>query len=570
MTAERIALEDFNQHFSSYTELSSVALGGRIIDVSDEFFAEAFHLLLVEPAPSMKGQFGPNGALFSGWETRRHNPTFDWCMIQLGTTGTLCGFDVDTANFNGNEAPEVSIYALHDPELKDPTHDDPRWTEVLPRSNLGPSSRHLFKIPETTSYNYVKIHMYPDGGIARFRAYGEVSPVHPTSDVAFDLAHVFAGGRVLAVSDQHFGVGSNLILPGRGKNMGDGWETKRSRTKGHNDWVIIQLGAPGHLEQVEIDTNHFLGNFPESCEIHAIRDTGDIDWSSSSAIPDNSHWTLVLPRTKLTAHKQHYFELENVEDRVFTHIKVTIHPDGGMKRVRIIGRKATQDPSVVASESNMSDTSLNKTRPSARSISRASTRSTNITTFPVEPLTSEAFQPFGQVIQAYNPSSAASSSLKVTPANGGTASKFHKLSLLSSSYPENSGATTGISVYRCQPLKDIVNGVTVLRTLERHSYTSQAFIPMGAGTGDGIEDPSGRYLVVVAQNGVDDKPAMQTLKAFVATTAQGISYNAGIWHQPMTVLDKSLDLACVETQIGDGSKADCEILDLESTCILQL
>lgn len=58
---------------------------------------------------------------------------------------------------------------------------------------------------------------------------------------AFDLAHVFAGGRVEFTSDQHFGVGSNLILPGRGKDMGDGWETKRSRAKGHNDWTIIKL-----------------------------------------------------------------------------------------------------------------------------------------------------------------------------------------------------------------------------------------------------------------------------------------------------------------------------------------
>lgn len=66
-------------------------------------------------------------------------------------------------------------------------------------------------------------------------------PVHPSTQTPFDLAHVFAGGRVVRVSDQHFGIGSNLILPGRGKNMGDGWETKRSRTKGHTDWVIIQL-----------------------------------------------------------------------------------------------------------------------------------------------------------------------------------------------------------------------------------------------------------------------------------------------------------------------------------------
>lgn len=56
-----------------------------------------------------------------------------------------------------------------------------------------------------------------------------------------DLAHVFSGGRAVFISDQHFGVGSNLLLPGRGKDMGDGWETKRSREKGHNDYVIIRL-----------------------------------------------------------------------------------------------------------------------------------------------------------------------------------------------------------------------------------------------------------------------------------------------------------------------------------------
>ena len=80
--------------------MSSVALGGKVTSVSDDFFAEVHHLLLVEvtsivssrtwslfvnstdsftqPAPSMKGQFGPKGALYSGWESRRHNPAYDW------------------------------------------------------------------------------------------------------------------------------------------------------------------------------------------------------------------------------------------------------------------------------------------------------------------------------------------------------------------------------------------------------------------------------------------------------------------------------------------------------------
>jgi allantoicase len=86
--------------------------------------------------------------------------------------------------------------------------------------------------------------MYPDGGIARFRAYGKVIPAPPLpglENAPLDLAHVLNGGRVVAVSDQHFGVGPNLLLPGRGLDMGDGWETKRSRAPGHLDWAIIRL-----------------------------------------------------------------------------------------------------------------------------------------------------------------------------------------------------------------------------------------------------------------------------------------------------------------------------------------
>lgn len=112
--------------FTHATELSSVAIGAKVLTVSDDFFASAHDLLLVEPAQSLKGQFGPNGALYSGWESRRHNPTFDWCIIQLGTSGSLIGFDVDTSHFNGNEAPAVSVDAFLGPPDITPAHDDPR------------------------------------------------------------------------------------------------------------------------------------------------------------------------------------------------------------------------------------------------------------------------------------------------------------------------------------------------------------------------------------------------------------------------------------------------------------
>lgn len=240
---------------------------------------------------------------------------------------------------------------------------------------------------------------------------------------------------------------------------------------------------------------------------------------------------------------------------MYTHVKVTIHPDGGIKRIRIIGRRIARNPHTNIPAELTSEVSSRTTILSAAA---------KVVTVPVLPLTPEAFAAFGQVVQAYEDHAAVPKGIKVTSANGGTATKFHKLSLLDANYPQGSGATSGISVYRCKPLEDIsADGTVDLTVLERHPFTNQAFLPMGHGGGEGVGDPGDGYLVVVAQNSADDRPDMQTLRAFRATTAQGIVYKTGIWHQPMTVLRKGLDLACVETQIGDGRAADCEILELD-------
>ncbi|KAH9935328.1 allantoicase [Fomitopsis serialis] len=530
--------------------LDLVALGGKVESFSDEFFAEAFHLLLVEvfdyifnpsfvideaqPAPSLKGQFGPKGALYSGWETRRHNPTHDWCIIKLGTTGTILGFDIDTTHFNGNEAPEVSVDALYQPDDQPaPQSDGANWSEILPRSPLGPSSKHLFKINPTEGLNYVKLNMYPDGGIARFRVYGLVSPVFPADlSVQLDLAHVFSGGRVVYTSDQHFGVGSNLILPGRGKDMGDGWETKRSRHKGHKDWVIIKL------------------EFPESCELRALSS----EELNPVSVPEED-WTLILPRTKLGPHRQHFFQLHNVDGKAFTHVKVTIYPDGGIKRIRIVGRRTGGDITAPVPPGAASETA-------GANIQQGDAAGPIL---PALPLTPEAFAPFGQVVQAYSDLNAVPSprATRITGANQGTAVKFHKLALLESSYPADTGATSGLSIYRCKPIEVAPGGQWEVKLLERHPCTNQAFIPMGGG--EGLDSPGETYLVIVAKNGADDKPDLQSMRAFIATAGQGIVYNTGIWHHPMAVIDRTMDFTCVETQVGNGDKLDCEIVELDGS-----
>lgn len=559
-----LKLDDFKSELSTLTELSSVALGGRIVSVSDEFFAEAENLIKVEPAPSLKGQFGPKGALFSGWESRRHNPAFDWCIIKLGARGFIEGFDIDTSWFNGNEAPEVSVDALSSTEAEPPQQDDTRWVTILPRLPLGPHSRHLFKIPaKGESFNYVKLNMYPDGGIARFRVYGLVKTIFDSPTELMDLASVFSGARVVFTSDQHFGVGSNLLLPGRGKDMGDGWETKRSRTPGHHDYVIVKLGHPGYLEHAEVDTAHFKGNFPESCELHCLL--------SDKIVPGAEEpWTLVLPRTKLGPHRRHLLQLENVDGQRYSHARLTIFPDGGVKRLRLFGRldPTGARPSEAPLALSQDDLSLPATPPVERPTVSART-------IPALWLTAEAFAPFGHVVQAWADVHAVPKGIKTSPANQGTAVKFHRLAPVLSSYPADSAASTALGVFRAGVTPGAApGGEFFVRLLERHPCTNQAFIPMGTGGGigeDAIQGPPARaYLVVVALNGADDKPDVGTMRAFVATTAQGIVYGTGIWHHPLIALESTIDFTCVETQIGNGHRLDCEIVDVEPTKIVRV
>ncbi|KAM0746786.1 Allantoicase [Meredithblackwellia eburnea MCA 4105] len=339
-----VPLANFNEEFGSLIELSSNALGASIHSVSDEFFAEASNLLKPSPAISMKGQFGPNGALFDGWESRRHQHDHDWVIVKLGAPlADVVGVDIDTANFNGNESPASDVWGVRwDGPTEKLTAKSPEWRQLMPITPLGPSSPHLFRFTTPSGpITHVKLTMHPDGGIGRFRAYGHVilpEATPETLSAPLDLAYVLNGARAIAQSDQHFGKGANLILPGRGKDMGDGWETKRSRGRlgtGEGDWVVIKLGEKGWVEWLDLDTKHFCGNFPHSWAVYGID-------SEELLPPATADWEPLLlpsPETKPAAHRHHFFRASKLSHPI-THIRVNIYPDGGLKRVRAIGFRA--------------------------------------------------------------------------------------------------------------------------------------------------------------------------------------------------------------------------------------
>ncbi|SJX62032.1 related to DAL2-allantoinase [Sporisorium reilianum f. sp. reilianum] len=592
MTA--LALDQFDAVLgSASTEISSVALGGRILSTSDEWFAPASSLLKVGPAPSLKGQFGPKGALFDGWETRRHNPTYDWVILRLGPNagGRLIGFDVDTANFSGNEAPEISIHALAlTPEEEAKTgntlaENDERWECVVPVSPCGPSQRHLFTVAEGKGdkiYTHIKLHMIPDGGIARFRVYGVIPPPPvgqgegeqvSAENAAFnvlDLAHCLNGGRVVFTDDNHFGAGSNIILPGRGKDMGDGWETRRSRAKGHFNWSIVKLGEPGFLSYAEVDTAHFLGNFPESTEILAtVHD--------SPTVPSaDAQWVTLLPRSKLGPGRRHFFALADGSSAPFTHVMVKMHPDGGIKRFRVHGRRASpvlaanippaslpavavpqdiQDPLPSATSDPFAPVSA---ATSLAPASATATTSMGIVVhgqfLPAVPLTTQAFASYGAVIDG--PSSSNPDDDKAFKiVNQGTARKYLDLAEIVNNYPHEAGARTNVHVYRCDPAARLPFEV---KLLERHRFTTQAFIPMVP-----IHGQQQGFLVVVAHNGQDDRPDLTTLGVFLASTEQAIQYHPGIWHHPMIALGtQPTDFACIVNESGSQPQLDCDEVEV--------
>ncbi|MBL7003128.1 MAG: allantoicase [Gammaproteobacteria bacterium] len=325
-----------NRFSQKYINLANPRLGAKVLFATDEFFAPCERMLQEHPAVFIPGKFDDHGKWMDGWESRRKRVEgYDYCIIRLGKAGVLYGVDIDTSHFMGNHPPSASIDGCFLAE-GDP-NDDTQWTEVLASVNLEQDSHHLHDIEDSNTYSHLRLNIYPDGGIARLRVYGE--PQCNWSDIdedqIIDLAALRYGGLPIACSDQAFGSSIlNLNMPGRGINMGDGWETKRRRVPG-NEWVIIQLGHPGILKAIELDTAHYKGNFPDTASVQAGFIRGG---TCDSTVTQSIFWQDVLPSQKLKMDHIHRYENELIDIGEVTHVRVNICPDGGLSRVRLFGQ----------------------------------------------------------------------------------------------------------------------------------------------------------------------------------------------------------------------------------------
>ena len=319
--------------FKHYTNVADERLGALALFASDEFFAAKERMLQAGEPQWRAGVYDAHGKWMDGWESRRRRDAgHDYCVVRLGAAATIAVLEIDTRHFTGNYPPFASVEACRvagDPD------GNTSWSALLPQVAVSGNQRNFFRVESAQVWTHLKLNIFPDGGVARFRAYGIVQYdwTGAAPDGPVDLVAALHGGRALACSDEHYGSMHNVLLPGRGKSMADGWETRRRREPGY-DWVILQLGMPGRISAVEIDTAHFKGNFPHQVSVQGTLLQGRAD---GHVVSQSLYWPTLLEPRFLRADSEHRFQEEVRDHGVVSHVRVNIHPDGGLSRVRLLG-----------------------------------------------------------------------------------------------------------------------------------------------------------------------------------------------------------------------------------------
>ena len=167
-----------------------------------------------------------------------------------------------------------------------------------------------------------------------------------------DLAVRTFGGAVVWANDEAFAGRENLVNPGPAtfspRTFGakgqvyDGWETRRRRPthEGDHDEAIVRLGSPGVVRAVVVDTSFFTGNFPSEASVEGLC----VDGTPTVEDLRSADWTTLVGRTSLAGDTENVFAVDS--PRRWTHVRLSIHPDGGVARLRVHG-EVVADPAVV-------------------------------------------------------------------------------------------------------------------------------------------------------------------------------------------------------------------------------
>ena len=325
-----------NNSIQGLVNLASPKMGTKILAFSDDFFGEVTRMLNDKDPIFIEDKYDNHGKWMDGWESkRRRDGGNDWAILKLGSAGIISKIEIDTSYFTGNFPPFFSLEGIYS---ETEPNKDSNWKSLIAKTNLVGDCKNNFELNLKEKFNFVRLQIFPDGGVARIRLFGEVKYNWDrfNNEEIIELSSLKLGGSILAYNNAHYGDVSALLSEGRGKTMGDGWETRRRREPG-NDWIIIKLAQKGNIEKIEIDTAHFKGNYPDRASIQAI--SIDKNITTKDLIQSSENWDVILDETKLTADNIHEYEINSNSKAEATHIRLNIYPDGGVSRLRIFGKK---------------------------------------------------------------------------------------------------------------------------------------------------------------------------------------------------------------------------------------
>ena len=316
-------------------DLAQPRLGSKVVYKTDEFFAKANRIINSDEPIFLENKFDKHGKWMDGWETRRkRNKGYDYLIIRLGKKGRISKVNIDTTHFNGNQPNHASLQACY--SEKNIPDKKTKWKTILKKKKIRPSYQNMFTINKNSIFTHVKLSIFPDGGVARLRLHGSLATEKLLfGKKTFNLSSILNGASIIACNNEHFGKAENVLAPGKAKNMGDGWETRRSRGKNF-DWLIFKCAKLGTITKIEIDTHHFKGNYPDMCSLQAANLTGKI--SKNLIVKKSKKWKLLLNKVKLHAHKKHNFQNQLMKNKKVNYIKINIFPDGGISRIKVFGR----------------------------------------------------------------------------------------------------------------------------------------------------------------------------------------------------------------------------------------
>ena len=242
-------------------DVASASFGTKVVYCSDEFFADSGRMLQSSEPVWIEDKYDINGKWMDGWESRRRRDgKNDFCFIRLGAESIINSFNIDTTHFTGNFAPGISVQGCSVPGG---TTDDlvvdgtavSEWFDLVTKESLEGDSKNLFNSASSKPITHLKITLLPDGGIARFRAYGEIWVDEKKYEInGTNVISKESGAKAIFANDEHFGSLSNVLEKHEPLSMADGWETRRRRKPG-NDWGIIALSKPATAEEVLLILN---------------------------------------------------------------------------------------------------------------------------------------------------------------------------------------------------------------------------------------------------------------------------------------------------------------------------